>query len=182
LHGLAARPEQLPGEAAMTRADVDQVRGPSQGTMTAEPCFLARRAFNGRSDQIRAVRRWLAPLIDGFAGAQDAVLACSELAANAIIHSASGRPGGVFTVRACIDRNLIRIEVIDQGGSWPGRQGQFLQGGFRPGEFRHGQGSPAVEDADLSGRGLTIVAAIATSWGITGDQEGRTAWCEIRAQ
>jgi serine/threonine-protein kinase RsbW len=177
LHGLAARLEQLPAEAAMTRADADQVRGPSRGTMTAEPCFLARRAFNGRSDQIRAVRRWLAPLIDGFAGAQDAVLACSELATNAIIHSASGRPGGVFTVRACIDRNLIRIEVIDQGGSWPGRQGQFLQEGFR-----HGQGSPAGEDADLSGRGLTIVAAIATSWGITGDQEGRTAWCEIRVQ
>jgi serine/threonine-protein kinase RsbW len=177
LHGLAARPEQLPGEVAMTRAHVEQVRRSSQGTLTAEPCFLARRAFNGRSDQLRAVRRWLGPLIDGFACAQDAVLACSELAANAIIHSDSGLPGGVFTVRACIDRNLIRIEVIDQGGSWPGLQGQFPQR-----QLLQEQGSPSAEDADLSGRGLTIVAAIATSWGITGDQEGRTAWCEIREQ
>ncbi len=135
--------------------------------LVPEPRFLVRRTFQGRPDQIRAARSWLAMLIEGFPGSANVVLACSELAANAIIHSRSGLPGGAFTVRARIDHDLIRVEVIDQGGSWTGLRKLGLD---------------EADDVSQSGRGLTIVAAIASSWGIAGDQQGRTAWCEIEAE
>jgi serine/threonine-protein kinase RsbW len=153
----------------MTSTDLDQrVPGSAQALMLPEPKFLARRSFAGRPDQIRAVRYWMTRLTDGFANAGDAVLACSELAANAIVHSQSGQPGGVFTVRACIGHDTIRLEIIDQGGPWTG--------------LRRHQADDDDDDASQSGRGLTIIAAIASSWGISGDQEGRTAWCEIKAE
>jgi anti-sigma regulatory factor (Ser/Thr protein kinase) len=150
----------------MTGTDLEQMAG-GQVAVAPEPRFLARRSFSGRPDQLGVARAWMTMLVEGFADAGNVVLACSELAANAIIHSRSGLPGGEFTVRACIDCDAIRIEIIDQGGPWTG--------------LRKSQ-DDEQDDAGLSGRGLTIVAAIASSWGISGDQEGRTAWCEIRAE
>jgi serine/threonine-protein kinase RsbW len=150
----------------MSGTRLEQLRaGPA--VIAPEPRFLVRRTFAGRPDQVRAARSWLAVLVESFPGASDVVLACSELAANAIIHSRSGLPGGAFTVRACIDQDVIRIEVIDEGGQWPGL---------------HKLKDDEAEDAGQSGRGLTIVAAIAHSWGIAGDQQGRIAWCEIEAE
>jgi len=70
-------------------------------------------------------------------------------------------------VRACVDHDTVRIEIIDQGGHWTGLPN--IQ-------------DDEADDASQSGRGLTIVAAIASSWGIAGDQEGRTAWCEVKAE
>jgi serine/threonine-protein kinase RsbW len=152
----------------MTGTDLEHITAaPVRAALAPEPPFLARHTFAGRPEQIRAVRAWLARLIDGFADASNAVLACSELASNAIMHSRSGQPGGLFTVRACVDHVAIRIEIIDQGGPWTGLTRQY---------------DDEMDDAGQSGRGLTIIAAIASSWGIRGDQEGRTAWCEIKTK
>ena len=74
------------------------------------------------------------------------VLLASELAANAVLHSRSGHPGGVFTVQATLyPGDYAWVEVIDQGGQWP-----------------------ADTHDDEHGRGLTVVAAIAGegNWGI----------------
>jgi anti-sigma regulatory factor (Ser/Thr protein kinase) len=50
---------------------------------------------------------------------QEKVLLASELAANAVTHSRSGHPGGVFTVRATLYHgDYAWVEVIDQGGVW----------------------------------------------------------------
>ncbi len=130
---------------------------------------LVRRTFPGQAGQVRIVRWWLTDQLGGPAACDDVVLACSELSANAIIHSDSGLQGGVFTVRLAIDRDLVRIEVIDQGGAWPGRR-------------RDDNSAAALEDDSQCGRGLRIVAALASAWGIAGDQEGRTAWCEIKVE
>ena len=46
------------------------------------------------------------------------MLCVSELATNAVLHSASRNPGGTFTVRASISGDHIRIEVEDNGGAW----------------------------------------------------------------
>ena len=46
------------------------------------------------------------------------MLCVSELATNAVLHSASRNPGGTFTVRAAIFDDHVRIEVEDNGGTW----------------------------------------------------------------
>jgi anti-sigma regulatory factor (Ser/Thr protein kinase) len=49
------------------------------------------------------------------------VLLVSELAANACAHTASGRPGGTFTVRVEVDPGAgLHAEVEDQGSEWDG--------------------------------------------------------------
>lgn len=138
---------------------------------TAEDSILARRTFPGQPGQVSVARRWLAQMIDGFAATDEVLLACSELATNAIMHSASGQPGGQFTVRLAIRQDIVRVEVLDQGRAWPGRQ-----------EEAPGYDGEQAKDASQCGRGLTIVAAITDAWGITGDREGRTTWCEIRSE
>jgi anti-sigma regulatory factor (Ser/Thr protein kinase) len=141
------------------------------GTITAaEERILARRTFAGLPDQIRVARRWLAQMIDGFAAVDEVILACSELATNAIMHSDSGEPGGLFTVRLAIRQDIVRVEVLDQGGPRPRRNEEPPYGG------------DYAEEVSQCGRGLTIIAAITDAWGIVGDHEGRTAWCEIRSE
>ncbi len=136
---------------------------------TAEEHTLARRTFPGVPGQVSVARRWLAQMIDGFAAIDEVLLACSELATNAIMHSASGQPGGQFTVRLAIRQDIVRVEVLDQGGAWPAMRGAA---GYEDGH---------AEDSGQCGRGLTIVAAITDAWGIAGDRQGRTTWCEIRS-
>lgn len=83
--------------------------------------------------------------------ADDALLICSELATNAILHSESGKPGGWFAVRAEVrDGDYLWIEIEDQGGRW-------TEG----------------ERSDQCGRGLEIVAMLADYWDVRGDDTGR---------
>jgi serine/threonine-protein kinase RsbW len=154
----------------MIDADLDQVASkPTRDPITAERPLLARQTFPGEPGQVRAARWWLGACIAGFSAADDATLACSELVANAIIHSDSGLPDGIFTVRIAVNHDFIRIEVLDQGGRWTGARTALEEAG------QH------ADDASQCGRGLQIVAAIASAWGVTGDQEGRTVWCEIKS-
>jgi anti-sigma regulatory factor (Ser/Thr protein kinase) len=61
----------------------------------------------------------MAAILVGCPVAGDTILCLSELAANAVIHSASGQPGGAFIVRAdVLDGAYVRIEVHDNGGPW----------------------------------------------------------------
>ena len=172
LRGQATTSPLSGGARAMTRTGIDHemMLTTDDTRPVAERRLLARRSFPGQPRHLGAARNWLAQLVKGFDAADDALLACSELAANAIVHSDSGLPGGMFTVRLSIEPDFVRIEVLDQGGPWSGR----------PDRIDHADADP--EDQTQCGRGLTIIAAIACSWGITGDQEGRTAWCEIKSR
>ncbi|HXS63599.1 MAG TPA: ATP-binding protein [Streptosporangiaceae bacterium] len=155
----------------MPSVGLDQLTaGVAHKAVAPEFPILVRRSFPGQAGQVRIVRWWLINQLGGPAACDDVVLACSELAANAIIHSDSSLPGGVFTVRLAIGHGFVRIEVIDQGGQWPGER--------RPSHAC----ATELEDASQCGRGLRIVAALASAWGIAGDQEGRTAWCEIKVE
>ena len=79
------------------------------------------RTFPGRRDQVAQARAFLARFLAGCPVADDAVLLVSELAANAVTHSASGHPGGTFTVRARLHRDQsVHTEVEDQGSAWDG--------------------------------------------------------------
>ena len=77
---------------------------------------VTARMFAGDAGQVRAARRFLAGVLDGYPAADDALLCVSELATNAVLHSRSGRPGGCFTVRAARRAGSVRVEVTDEGG------------------------------------------------------------------
>jgi len=81
----------------------------------------------------------------------DLLLICSELAANAVQHSASARPGGAFIIRAEVrDGDYVWVEVEDEGGRWDG-----------------------TRRSDERGRGLAVVEKVAAYWDIRSDDTGR---------
>lgn len=81
-------------------------------------------------------------------------LAVSELVANAVIH---GRPEIELVLEVGVD--CIRIEVCDGERITP----------------RQVRASPTA----LGGRGLLIVDALASQWGVTRLPAGKSVWCEI---
>jgi serine/threonine-protein kinase RsbW len=90
-------------------------------TIAPRPPHICEWSFPGRRDQVGQARAFLAQFLDGCPVADDTVLLVSELAANAVAHSASGQPGGTFTVRARIrDTGTVDAEVEDQGSRWSG--------------------------------------------------------------
>lgn len=88
----------------------------------------------------------------------DAQLLVSEIVTNAVVH---GRP--TITLRVSIDPPGIGVAVHDTGESLPGAP------------------PDGVDPAAPSGRGLLIVQALATAWGITpSDPEpGKTVWFRL---
>jgi serine/threonine-protein kinase RsbW len=87
------------------------------------PASLQRsweQSYPGTADQLRHVRSALRSFLDGCPVADDAVCLLSELCANAVLHSNSGKSGGTFTVRAQHVDGYVRAEVEDQGSDWHG--------------------------------------------------------------
>jgi anti-sigma regulatory factor (Ser/Thr protein kinase) len=91
----------------------------------------------------------------------DATLLVSELVTNALVH---GR--GRIELRAQLDDDCLRVDVIDEGHGFSRTGGVVGERG--DGGARHGDG----------GRGLEIVDAYASAWGI---RDGTTdVWFELR--
>lgn len=88
--------------------------------------------------------------------AEDAVLLASELATNAITHSASGQPGGTFTIRVHIQGGCIHAQVEDQGSTW---NGQITAG--------------------RSPHGLYLLRHLSAACGTWRDQHGWITWFTI---
>jgi anti-sigma regulatory factor (Ser/Thr protein kinase) len=122
------------------------------------------RSYPARPDQVARVRALLAGMLGDCPAAADVILMADELVTNAVLHSRSHEPGGTFRLRILIsDGDSVRIEVADAGGEWASPGG------------RNG----AIDGSGLGGRGLCIVAALAASWGVEGDETGRTAWFTV---
>jgi serine/threonine-protein kinase RsbW len=131
--------------------------GPARDTRD-QAVAAAGRAFAAQPLQVAQARRFVAGVLSGFSASADIVLCVSELSSNAILHSSSRAPGGHFVVRAWISAcGRIHVEVEDRGGPW----------------------IPDTEHDEERGRGLLIVATLATRWGITGSEAGRIAWLEF---
>ena len=125
----------------------------------APQATVFERAYPGTMNQPRRVRADLTEIAGACPVIDELVLLCSELAANAVLHSRSGHPGGMFTVRATLyPGDYVWVEVIDQGGPWV-----------------------ASGHDDEHGRGLAVVAMIAGdgNWGIEGDTSARVAWFRL---
>jgi anti-sigma regulatory factor (Ser/Thr protein kinase) len=125
----------------------------------AEVAKPEMRVFLGLPRQVQNVRDFVTEVLDACPVADDVVLLASELAANAIVHTVSGK-GGTFMVTVIPMGGLVRVEVHDEGSD------------AAPGA--HVSQGPAE-----SGRGLYLVEALATRWGHLGNRDGRMVWFEV---
>jgi anti-sigma regulatory factor (Ser/Thr protein kinase) len=93
----------------------------------------------------------------------------SELANNALRHSRSGQPFGVYTLTCQRTRTGLRLTCRDQGA----REDRTAVLGRRCHLVPNPKG---LELAAESGRGLAMIDAFATSWGDNGIRDYRQVW------
>jgi len=144
---------------------------PGPAALVAPPASAAAgglrpvcRVFAGQPAQVAQARRFVGRVLSAGVVADvgltaDAVLLTSELAANAIKHTASGQ-GGTFAVIIWPRPPAIRICVTDGGAPT-------------------GPSVAAPGPLTASGRGLAIVEALASQWGHHAGPSGRTVWFEL---
>jgi serine/threonine-protein kinase RsbW len=118
------------------------------------PGLSWQRAFPGEAGQVAAVRRRVTSLLPGCPSRGDLVLVASELAGNAIPHTASGQ-GGTFAVQVTRGGDAVAAAADDAGG---------------PGE-------PQVVDDPLAegGRGLLAARELPARMSVSGTGAGRQA-------
>ncbi len=107
-------------------------------------------------------RRWARSVLGRWSLANDGLLddvalVVTELANNAVLHARS-----TFVVDVRTDVDLVRISVRDASLSMPTL------------------GAPGV--MERFGRGLGIVAALATSWGVEADADGKVVWAQLAGE
>jgi anti-sigma regulatory factor (Ser/Thr protein kinase) len=125
---------------------------------SAPAARMLEATYPGTTEQIRYVRADLRAVLEDCPAADDVVLCASELAGNAVLHSRSRLPGGIFTVRvAVIEGACIRIAVVDNGGPW----------------------GNCAEVAEAGRHGLDIVRVLARKWGVEGDDSARIVWAAL---
>lgn len=131
-----------------------------------------RRTFPGVPPEARRARDFVAFLIEGFTRADDVVLAAAEMVANALQHTRSAAPGGLFLVEVRRWRGGVALTVIDQGGpNDPSPRSLRESEGWDDGVDGLAGG---VWDLPESGRGLLTISATATWWDWCGGPGGRT--------
>jgi anti-sigma regulatory factor (Ser/Thr protein kinase) len=112
--------------------------------------FVAEIVLPGVAVSVPLARRYVvdALLAAGHREVDGARLITSELVGNAVVHTRSGRPGGLVAVDVVtVGEAMARIEVTDEGAAtvpWPRTAG---------------------ED-DCYGRGLLLVEQTSLSWGV----------------
>lgn len=112
---------------------------------------LARRAL---SDELRA-----AGVFDY--AVRDAALVISELLSNAILH-AYPLPGERLQVTWAVDGSSVEVAVSDGGSATVPHAGH-------------------PSPSSISGRGLSIVEHLSTTWGVRADEVGLTVWAVLAA-
>lgn len=120
------------------------------------------RAFEAEPGQVRLIRAFVAEYARGYPFLDDLLLAVTELAANAIEHSAPAADGTI-SVTVTVGAGTTLVAVTDGGN---------------PRSTPHVR--PPREDAE-GGRGLYLVATVAERWGFTRDPGASTTWCEFGA-
>ena len=121
------------------------------------------RVFEGRAEEISRAREFVGFLLPDSTRRDDAVLIVSELATNAIVHTASGQAGGTFVVEVTRTTQAVRVAVTDRGrGGTPRTAGRL----------------PPAEV--VRGRGLAITATLADRMGRrrNGDA-GHVVWARL---
>ncbi|MER7129592.1 ATP-binding protein [Streptosporangium saharense] len=114
-------------------------------------------------------RKYVANLLAdfGYPQSDDVALLVSEVVTNAVVHTASGKLGGVVTVavEVATGQNAALIEVIDDGSTSDPRPQVF---------------DDDEDDLASGGRGLWLVETLAESWGVREVERGRKAvWMRV---
>lgn len=121
-----------------------------------------RRTFPGDPQELRAARSWTRATLDGHPQSEDAALIVTELGTNALVHTASGDAGGgAFHVALTVSELTVVIAVTDCGDA---------------------KTTPEVQHPSANathGRGLGMVAVLADSVVVQGDDSGRTITAEL---
>ncbi|HTT54388.1 MAG TPA: ATP-binding protein [Streptosporangiaceae bacterium] len=148
------------GSAARRGALAAGAGGPASPAHTT-PVTAGSLTLPGQTRNVAEARAFVAKTLGpGHPCCDAAVLLCSELVANAILHTASGRPGGTVTVVVLRLTGAVRVEVIDHGSA---------------------SSTPVVKGAVLApdGHGLFLVDQLASSWGYVRDRVGTTVWFRL---
>ncbi|MFE2096931.1 ATP-binding protein [Streptomyces sp. NPDC059468] len=117
----------------------------------------------GFPEEVSRARRWTRDILRGSPLAEDAELIVSELSANAILHTASGRAYGSFHLAVAVSSQVVALSVTDDGGAAT---------------------APKVEHQDQEaehGRGLGMVSAIAHRVVVHDSDQGHTVTAELYA-
>jgi anti-sigma regulatory factor (Ser/Thr protein kinase) len=124
------------------------------------PRFL--RVFPGHPDQVAAARHFVDRALASCPAAPDVMLLTSELATNAVQHSATGQ-GGTFAVAISHGPGRVRITVTDDGSAG------------------HPVLTAGAEELATTGRGLILVDFLAARWGHVAKAglAPATVWFEI---
>ncbi|MDQ4070984.1 MAG: PAS domain S-box protein [Actinomycetota bacterium] len=111
----------------------------------------------GEPASVGRARRLVAEAVTGSGHAEladGATLLVSEVVTNAVLHA-----GSELRLRCRPTRFGVRVEVSDRSPLIP--------------SVRH------YEPEATTGRGLALVSALATSWGVDRDGDGKTVWFEL---
>lgn len=118
----------------------------------------AKSTFEGEPSSVPAARHFVSETMQA-GGAVDHSWAASqivsELATNAVVHAATA-----FVVAVDIDDALVRISVTDAKPFATAMKRNFA-------------------DDSTTGRGLRLVATLASSWGVDTTEDTKTVWCEM---
>lgn len=117
----------------------------------------------GFPEEVSRARRWTRDILRGSPLAEDAELIVSELSANAILHTASGREYGSFHLAVAVSAQVVAVSVTDDGGTAT---------------------APKVEHQDQNaehGRGLGMVSTIAHRVVVHDSDQGHTVTAELYA-
>ncbi|WP_225808908.1 ATP-binding protein [Streptomyces spinosus] len=117
----------------------------------------------GFPEEVSRARRWTRDILRGSPLAEDAELIVSELSANAILHTASGREYGSFHLAVAVSAQVVAVSVTDDGGTAT---------------------APKVEHQDQDaehGRGLGMVSVIAHRVVVHDSDQGHTVTAELYA-
>ena len=122
---------------------------------------LVRRRFDRRPEEVAAARRFvMGGLTRGSEASETAQLLVSETVTSSLDQSTPDRGSGTLEVGYAVVGHRLLVEVSDDGG--PARLRRRIH---------------AVRSA--GGRGLELVRALASRWGVRESASGRTIWFEV---
>jgi len=128
---------------------------------------LAADWFPGETVGVGQAREFVRGILgSAWPRCDDLLLMVSEVASNAVRHTASGDGGGWFDLTIAAAGFGVRIAIADGGGS---SEPRISDRGGEP-------------DVLTGGRGLRIVDALADRWGHTGNELGRVVWFEVECR